>query len=321
VCAPLDEPSMSAGRLGLVNLMHQRTNLRLVCLAPLALCGWWGSISAAPQAPPDLAALMTRVAERVAGYYRQAQHVICVERSTVQPIGSNWTPEGMARTVESELRVEFEAGDGRALPEAKVVRDVRRINGRPPRERDKTDRSGCTDPNPMSPAPLAFLLPAERDEYRFTAVRDGKDKNRVALVVDFMSTNRKSRPELIKDQLGHDDCFDWSGPVATRGRVWVDAQTDDVLRVDRRIEGPIDVRVPWTLQRQYLFGAWVVIDRDDLSMRYKPVAFSDPDEVILLPESIDSLTMLRGGLQSIRRTHSFSSYRRFLGAGRVVKKP
>jgi hypothetical protein len=201
-------------------------------------------LSAAPQAPRDIEAVVAHVGERVADYRRRAQRVICVERSTVQPIQWNWTPEGFPRTVESELRVESEAADGGTLPEAKVIRDIRRINGRAPRERDKTDRTGCTDPNPLSPEPLAFLLSGHRDEYRFTSLRDGREKDRAALIVDFVSTNRTSRPELIEDERGHDDCFDWSGPLATRGRLWVDAQTHEVLRVDRRIDGPVDVRVP-----------------------------------------------------------------------------
>ena len=151
-------------------------------------------------------------------------------------------------------------------------------------------------------------------------MRDGEEKGRAALVIDFMSANRTSRPELVEDERGHDDCFDWSGPLATRGRVWVDPNTYDVLRADRRLDGPVDVRVPSTLQRRYGFGPWVVLDRDDLTMRYKTVAFSDPDEVIRLPESIESITVLRGGLQSMRRTDTFSCYRRFLGTGRV-KEP
>src|SRR6185436_13729662 len=162
--------------------------------------------------------------------------------------------------------------------------------------RDDKDRSGCTDPNPLSPEPLTFLLPDHRHEYLFTKVAEGREKDRAALVIDFTSTDRTSRPELIEDERGHDDCFDWRGPVATRGRVWVDASTYDVLRVDRNLYGPVDVRVPWSLQRRYGFAAWVTIDRDDQSMRYRAVSFSNPDEVILLPESIDSLTVLRGGL-------------------------
>jgi len=198
---------------------------------------------------------------------------------------------------------------------------MRRMNGRTPRESDKKARSGCTDPNPLSPEPLAFLLPAHRGEYRFTSVRDGKEKGRAALVIDFVSVNRASKPELIEDDRGHDDCFDWSGPLATNGRIWLDPTTLDVMRVDRRLDGPVDVRVPWTLQRRYRFGPSVLLERDDLTMRYKAVAFSDPDEVIHLPESIESMTVLRGGLQSIRRTETFSGYRRFLGTAWIVKEP
>ncbi len=264
---------------------------------------------------------MTRVAERVAEYYRRAQSVICVERSTVQPIQSNWTAEGFPRTVESELRVESEFADGDTPPKARVTRNVRRINGRAPRARDDKDRSGCTDPNPLSPEPLTFLLPDHRHEYLFTKVAEGREKDRAALVIDFTSADRTSRPELIEDERGHDDCFDWTGPVATRGRVWVDARTHEVLRVDRRLHGPIDVRVPWKLQRSHNLPPWIVVERDDLTLRYKPVPFTDPDEILLVPESVESLTLVRSALQSARRTETFSDYRRFLTTTRIVKEP
>jgi hypothetical protein len=304
-----------------VDATTPRRLARLTGIALVALCAAWFSVSAAPSQPPELESLIARIGHRVAEYYRRAQSVMCVEHSTVQPVQSNWTPEGFARTVESDLRIEAEMADGESSFKPTVFRDIRRINGRAPRERDKTDRAGCTDPTPWSTEPLAFLLPAHRDEYRFTSVGEGKEQDRAALIIEFMSTNRTSRPELIEDERGHDDCFDWSGPVATRGRVWVDAITHDVLRVDRRIDGPIDLRVPWNLQRRYNFPQWIVLERDDVSLRYQTVAFSDPDEVVLLPASIESLTVLRSSLQSVRRTDRFSNYRRFLTASRVVKAP
>jgi hypothetical protein len=291
----------------------------------IAVTGWvvvsacW--VSAAPQAPPGIEPLMTRVAERVAEYYRRAQSVVCVERSTVQPIQSNWTPDGFARTVESELRVESEFADGNSPPTARVIRAVRRINGRAPRAQDDKDRGGCTDPNPLSWDPLTFLLPDHRDEYVFTKVAEGREKDRTALIVDFMSANRNSRPELIEDERGHHDCFDWTGPVATRGRLWVDARTHEVLRLDRRLHGPIEVRVPWKLQRSYNLPPLIVVERDDLTLRFRAVQFSDPDEVLLVPESSESLTVVRSALQSTRRTETFSDYRRFLTATRIVKEP
>ncbi len=271
------------------------------------------------QAPPNIDDLMSRIGERIAEYYRRAQSVICTEKSTVQPIGFNYAPDGFARTVESELRVEAESGDGDVVPEAKVVREIRKVNGRAPRERDKKDRSGCTDPNPLSPEPLAFLLPSHRSEYRFSSAGVGKDKDRPALLIDFMTVDRNSKPELIEDEHGHEDCFDWTGSIATKGRVWVDASTYEVLRVDRRIGGPVDVKVPPRLQRRYNFSTWVVIEREDQTIRYKSVAFTEPEERMLLPESIESLIVVRGGLESTRRTQVFSDYRRFLTGARVVK--
>lgn len=287
-------------------------------IALMAMCCGWISVSAVSQAPPDIEEVVTQIGEGVARYYRRAQSLICLEHSVVQPISRTWSWEGLARTVESELRVESDGSDGARLPDVRVIRNVRRINGRAPNERDKTDRSGCTDPRPLSPEPLAFLMPAHREGYRFTSIRDGKENDHAALIIEYVSTIRKSRPELIEDELGHEDCFDWSGPVATHGRVWVDASTYEVLRVERRIAGPIDVRVPWTLQRRYRLPLSVVVERDDVTIRYKPVAFSNPDEVVLLPESSDSLTLVRAGLQSVRRTERFSGYRRFLTGSRIV---
>jgi hypothetical protein len=114
---------------------------------------------------PNVEELLVRVGERVAEFYKGAKNVICIETSTVQPIDLSNSPDGFARTVESELHVEAESGQ--APGEAAIVRKIRKVNGRVPREKDKKDRAGCTDPNPLSSEPLAFLLPAHRSEYHF----------------------------------------------------------------------------------------------------------------------------------------------------------
>src|SRR5262249_17938258 len=85
-------------------------------------------LGASTKTAPNLDELMTRVGERIAEYYRRAQAVICTEKSTVQPIGLNLTPQGFPRTVESELRVETDAPDGDGPPEAKVLREIRKVN-------------------------------------------------------------------------------------------------------------------------------------------------------------------------------------------------
>jgi hypothetical protein len=262
--------------------------------------------------PWDAAGLISQVSERVAAYYQRAQRVICTERSTVVPLVTDGNMPAFARTVESELRIEVDD-----WLEPRVTREIRRVNGREPRERDKTDRSGCTDPTPLGPELLSFLLSGQREDYAFTTIRESRERGRAALVIDFASARRSSRPVLVADEYGHDDCFDWTGPIAVHGRLWVDADTRDVLRLDRYLSGPTDVRVPARLQTSYHFPPWLTIDRDEMTLRFKPVTFTDPDETMLLPEAIESRTVVRTGLESIRRTQVFSNYRRFLTSSRI----
>jgi hypothetical protein len=273
--------------------------------------------TARAQGRPDMDEMLTRIADRIVEFYKRAQRVICIETSRVQPIDRTFSSQGFARIVESELRVEPEGGA--VAGEARVVREVRKVNGRPPRDKDKNNRDGCTDPNPLSSEPLAFLLPAHRSEYQFKAAGLAKERNRPAFRIDFASANRNSNPELIEDKLGHDDCFDWSGHIAESGRIWVDAVTYDVLRVERSVGGPTSVRVPPRIQRRHHLDNYVVIMREDTTIRYRTVAFSDPDETLLLPESIESLSILTGGLQSTRRSQTYSEYKRFVGDSRVVE--
>ncbi len=298
--------------------MRHRGSLSLAVVLVTLICSPWISQTRAAPDRQDIAAVIAQVGERIEAYYQRAQHVICLERSTVIPIGSDWSMSGFARTVESELRIEWPAADGDELTDPQVTRDIRRINGREPQDRDRRDRSGCTDPSPVSPETLAFLLPAHRNDYRFTSVRDARERDRAALLIDFVSAERASRPELIEDERGHSDCFDWKGPLAVTGRLWVDAATYDVLRLDRHIVGPTDVRVPQRLQRKYQFASWLTLERDDLMLRYKEVAFSDPQEIALLPDTIESVTVFRSGLQSIRTRQVFSNYRRFLTGTRII---
>ena len=265
---------------------------------------------------PDVNALLVRVGERVGEFYNRAKNVICIERSMVQAVDLDNSPVGFVRTVESELHLE--TGTDQNPDEATFVRTVRKVNGRPPREKDAKDRAGCTDPNPLTDEPLMFLLPAHRSTYAFSVAGMGRDRNRSTLMIDFESVDRKSNPRLIEAPSGHDDCFDWNGHIASKGRVWVDAATYDVIRVEKRLRGPVDVRVPALIQRRHHIEPFVMLMRDDMTIRYNTVAFTNPAEVLLLPESIDTFTVVRGGLQSTRRNQTFSDYRRFVAEGKVL---
>ncbi len=277
-------------------------------------------VTVGAQAPPDVDTLLARVSARVEQYYRRAQQIVCTEKATVQPIGRDYGSTGFARITESELRVESEtAADGENPTDAKVVRQIMKVNGRPPRDKDKKNRAGCTDPNPLSTEPLAFLLPNNRKGYTFTSAGFGKGKDRGALMIDFVTARSKDEGKLTENTNGVEDCFSISIPSAIRGRVWVDATTYDVLRMEQRLAGPGDVRVGFAEQRKHNLPAFVTVERYDTTTRYKPVAFADPDEALLLPESIETMVVWRNGMESTRRRQEYSDYRRFLTGGRIVK--
>ena len=221
------------------------------------------STAAGAQAPPSVDDLLARVGERVAEFYTRAKNVVCTETSRVQPIDLDNAPLGFSRTVESELRIEIENPD---IPSAAaILRKIRRVNGRVPRESDKKDRAGCTDPNPLSSEPTR--VSAAGSPFRVPlSDRRRRERSEIAplSLIDFESIDRRSNPELIRDPEGRDDCFDWSGRIASRGRVWVDASNYDVLRVERRLRGPVDVKVPMLIQRRHRLDPFVVIVRDEI---------------------------------------------------------
>ena len=103
--------------------------------------------------------------------------------------------------------------------------------------------------------------------------------------------------------------------------MWIDAASDDVVRLDERLVRGIEVRIPRELAHVSGSG-WLNVERADSSIRYRSVTFHDPDETVMLPDSIEALTIIRGAaVPRLRTTHVFSKYQRFLTDVRILKDP
>jgi hypothetical protein len=266
-----------------------------------------GATAQVPGSVPDM---LAHVANRVREYYNRAQSIVCTEKVSVQIIGHNMMPDGFARVLEYELRVEWDAAPGSdEPPEARVVRELRRVNGRVARAKDEPQ---CLDPKSGALEPLAILLPHHRDEYTFALNGVDRVKNRRLMMLDY-----KSRAPGKIEGKWKGDCVSIDAPGRTRGRIWVDETTGDVLRLDESLTSQFEYRVP--REHWGFIGpqTWV-IERADSSIRYRPVPFHDPEETVLLPESIQSLTIFRGA-QSYRISQTFSDYKRFMTGGRLVR--
>jgi hypothetical protein len=275
------------------------------------------ALDVSAQGGPDMEALLARIGNRIEAFYKRAQNLMCVETVTAQPINAGMALDGFARVLEYDLRVEMASADTLDSADANFVRELRKVNGHAPRPRDMDDRHSCLDPNPLTPEPLSFLLSRNRGDYIFKWVGFGKGKESNMVVFDYQPA-KTEKPQFLDDEKGRDDCFQLSLPVERRGRVWVDAATYDVVRIEQRLASRVDVRVPFTYQRKKNLPDTIIVDRFDLVTRYKPVVFQNPDETLLLPASIEQLTIVHGA-QSSRKTQVFSNYKRFLTGGRVVK--
>ena len=264
----------------------------------------------------DLIPTLQRVGAHVQRYFTRAQTLICLETVRLQPLTLGLTMEGLGRNVESELRVSWEpAGDPGTIPTALAVRRVLKVNGHAPRKNDSGD---CTDPeqNAAETHPLSVLLPGQREKYRFSVAGRGKVDGRAALLLDFVEI---AKPSVKVEAVGgRDDCISFDINGGSRGRIWVDSESDDVLRLDTGLAGLVDVPLPDRARRNSGRDYWTV-ERLDSSIRFKPVSFQDPPETLMLPVSMSQLRITRGaGTPRLRTSTEYTAYRRFLTGGRVV---
>jgi len=257
----------------------------------------------------DLVGILARVGERVQAYYQRAQSIVCIETLERRTLRQYSSPDPSSRRLVYELRVSWEqtaGGDGPS--EANVIRTLKTVNGRVPK---KGEEPKCDDPKPVDLDPLSFLLPQHQREYDFTYKGVGKAGNgRTGVMLEFAPAG-KDPEEIAWDG----DCFSFEIPQRTRGRVWVDRFTGDVLRFDDTVRGPLDIEIPLA-QRTTGTDRIITFDRYESSTRYRTVTFKEPEEVVLLPESIE--TMMVFGSVRVHTIRTFAGYQRFVTGGRVI---
>jgi hypothetical protein len=274
-------------------------------------------VAAAQTVHIDLEGVLERAGGRVAEFFKRAQSIVCVEKVAWQRLSLGFSADGPARFVESELRLSWEPSKDNPTPkEARTLRNLLRVNGHPPR---KKDWNNCTTPEQedSEEQPLSMLLPESRHELSFAyagrAVIDGRD----AVVLTFREKKIKPTVDvsLIED---NENCVSFSIDGGMRGKLWIDAETNDVLRLDRALSGLVDIPLPRKAQRGSNPTSWTM-ERWDSSIRFKPVRFDDPPETLILPVSSSTLQITRGsGTPRLRTTTHYTAYRRFMTGGRLV---
>ena len=259
----------------------------------------------------DPSSTLARSGRRVEQFYARARTVTAIETVRLQPLQADHLPAGRARQLVYELRVAWDPpSEGGVPPEPSVLRQLLKVNGRPPRPGDEP---ACMDPRLVSSDALAMLLPQHRGDYVFAAAGSSRTDGRASVMIDYKSISSEP-PEIV----WRGDCVSVSLPGRIRGRLWIDVRTDDVLRLDEHLVGLFEFATP----REHARNSGrrtMAIERADSSIRYGSVTFHDPEETLMLPSSITRMIVWRNtAVNRMRMTQAFSDYRRFLTDGRVV---
>ena len=250
------------------------------------------------------AELIARVSAYVEQYYTRAQTLVVTETVSVEPVTRGLKTDGPARRIVNEMRVEW---DGQIGSEPREVRELISASGR---RFGPTGQPDCLDQRSITFGPLAFLLPANRDGFRFTVGRfeaiDGVRMQRI----DY-EARRTERPRVRwNGRCGWVDSFG-----RTRGSVWVEPASGEVLRFDEHLDGRVTLPGP----AGDAYAPEFVAERADTTIDYKRFAFVDPDETLLLPSRVESVTFIQNsGAPRVRVTRTFTNYRRFLTGGRII---
>jgi hypothetical protein len=162
-----------------------------------------------------------------------------------------------------------------------------------------------------------MLLPSLRPEYEFSVSGEDRLDGRAAITIDYRFIKKVSvAVEMVEDR---DDCLSFDLDGGVRGRLWIDAETYDVLRLDQRLIGMVDIPLPRIVTRRPGSAMRLTMERWDTSIRFKAVAFDNPDETLVLPTSLTALRITRGsGNPRLRTVTDYKNYRRFLTGARVV---
>jgi len=279
--------------------------LLIIILAPGLLCS--------PALPRTTAAegkqlpeILERVGERVLFYHDGLTNIICTEVVRQQDLNSLMAPEGRPREWVYEFKIVRQPGESGAT--IREMREVKLVDGKPP---EKNHRPKCTDPESASGSPLRFLLPKDRADYSFSIAGNEDLQGVPALVIAFAPARLDPPKAEWKGS-----CFRIS--AQKKGRIWVNPKTYDVIQVEMQLTGPVEFKSP-RVSRTGIFwkmGASrkLALKKSDTTIRFRQVVFSDPDQVLLLPESRESVTVIEGARTPRFRTlTNYSNYRRFVG--------
>ena len=248
--------------------------------------------------------LIARVSAYVDQHYSRALTLLVTETTVVQSVTPQLEVDGPPRRVVSEMRIEWSGAFG---SEPREVRELQSASGS---RFGPSGQPDCLDMRSVTFAPLGFLLPVNREKFRFSVGRFETVNGVSARRIDYEP--RRPDPPRVR----------WNGKCGwvdsygrTRGSVWVEPASGEVLRLEERLSGRVKLPGPPGDPNAPEF----VAERADTTIDYERFAFANPDETILLPARVVEVNFIqKSASPRVRVVRTFTEYRRFLATVRVI---
>lgn len=169
----------------------------------------------------------------------------------------------------------------------KELRELKLLDGTPA---TKDAKLPTPDPTAYTTA-LSILLSQNRPKYVFSLAGTGNIDGHEALFVDFSPAVRE-HPEVT-----------WQGDLfrlhfQSKGCVFIDPATYDVLRIDTHLTEPFEFDSSRANRRSWPFVTFgssrkFKVELWDVTVRFGPISFLDPEQTLLLPQSAESIRVIR----------------------------
>lgn len=197
-----------------------------------------------------------------------------------------------------------------------VTRTLKSVDGKPTEQKNLSQRSHCVDTNPPSlyADPLIFLLPENQTKFRFSYEGEADLHGRRVAVVS-ITMPPASAPIEIKDT---GKCFSLSRGLQRKGKIWIDVNTFDVLQLQWQLAESFSAKTSTKVVRSGMFFGLrprreISYEKADTMIRFQPVTFQNPDQILLLPASSESTWIIKGAkIAGYQTTTAYTQYKRFL---------
>lgn len=270
---------------------------------------------------PDAARLeliLKRTGERVEEYLAGMFSISFTEVMRREPLKEAMTPKGKAKeyVFHNVVLRERRAGEGGDFY-GKAVRRLRTVDGKkvkPSKQKEVLDK--CGTPGSSYVDPLTFLLPSRLERFVFTYEGGETLRGRKVHRLGYLP-REEQKPGTHND---HGCLYAWG---RYKGTVWIDAENFDVFQTSSRLLEEFDFESEPLIRAGFArFGPRRKFRflRSEYTTRFARVRFKDPEQELLLPESSESLNVIRNGREPrVRHTRAFEDYRRFVSDVKILE--